>query len=112
MIINKTKKNIISKQERICTTPLSQMIGLMFKKKQNIIMVLKQEKKIALHNLFVFYSHDLLILNKEQKIIEIKQQFKPFTLWRSATKGKYLLELPVPLTKTYELGDQLAFSHT
>lgn len=109
MIINKTKKVIISTEERICGTPLSQVLGLMFRRKQNNIMILKKEKKISLHNFFVFYSHDILILNTEKKVIEIRPSFKPFTLWTSVTKGKYILELPLPITKTYELADQLEF---
>lgn len=109
MIINKTKKVIVSKKERVCTTTLQQSFGLMFRKRQNVVMILKKEKRISLHNFFVLYSHDVIVLNNEKRIIEIKPSFKPFTLWTSATKGKYLLELPLPITKTYELGDELEF---
>ena len=93
MIINKTKHITISKDEIICKNIFSQTRGLMFRKKQNLVMVFKKERKVRLHNFFVFYPIDVIILNKNKKIVEIKQDFKPFTFWNSKKKGKYIIEL-------------------
>ena len=86
----------------------SQALGLMFRKKQNLVMIFKKEKQISLHMFFVFYPIDVLIVNKNKKIVEIKRNFKPFTFWNSKKKGKYIVELAFP--SEYKLGEQLKFS--
>lgn len=89
----RTKHNIISKNERMCSSLWSQMRGLMFRARQNLIMVFAEEQKIQLHNCFVFYTIELVFLNKNKKVIEIKPTFKPFTFYNSKHKAKYLVEL-------------------
>ena len=108
MITNKTKNLTISKKEITCKNFLSQSVGLMFRGKQNLLMIFSKEKKISLHNFFVFYSLDILVLDKEKKIVEIKKDFKPFTFWKSKKEGKYVVELGFP--SEYKIGDQLGFN--
>src|SRR3989344_5779895 len=93
MIINQKTKEVISRYEKICTTILSQSLGLMFRRKQNLLMIFSKERKISLHMFFVFYPIDVLIVGEDMKIREIKRNFKPFTFWNSKEKGKYVLEL-------------------
>ncbi len=107
MIKNKTKNSIISKEEIAAKSIYAQSRGLMFRQKHNLIMFFDKEISISLHNFFVFYPIDLLILNKEKKIIEIKRNFKPFTFYSSKKKGKYLIELSFP--SHYNINDQLEF---
>jgi len=105
MIINKTTGKIVSKNEKICKNFLSQSLGLMFSRKKNLVMILEKEKKISLHNFFVFYTIDVLILDKNKKVVEIKRNFKPFTLWNSKEKGKYVVELA--FQSDYEINDRI-----
>ena len=105
MITHNTTQQTISNEERFCNTFLSQAFGLMFRKKQNLIMKLPREKKISLHMFFVFYPIDVLILNKNKEIIEIKKNFKPFTFWNSKEKGKYVVELAFP--EEYTVGERV-----
>ena len=56
-------------------------------------MVFNKERNISLHNFFVFYPINVLVLNENKKVIEIKNNFRPFTFWNSKNKGKYLIEL-------------------
>ncbi|MDP3698240.1 MAG: DUF192 domain-containing protein [Nanoarchaeota archaeon] len=107
MITNKTNNKIISHQEILCNNILSQMRGLMFRSKHNLIMAFNKEKKISLHMFFVFYPIDVLILNEKKEIVEIKRNFKPFTLWNSKEKGKYVVELAFP--QEYKVGDKISF---
>ena len=93
MITNKTTNKTISEKEIICKSFFSQARGLMFRKKRNLIMVFPQERKIKLHNFFVFYPIDVLVLDKDMKIIEIKRNFRPFTFWNSEKRGRYVVEL-------------------
>lgn len=105
MITHKTTQQTISNEELFCNSFLSQARGLMFRKKQNLIMKLASEKRIALHMFFVFYSIDVLVLNQHKEIVEIKKGFKPFTFWNSQEKGKYVVELAFP--GEYKVGDRL-----
>ena len=105
MIIHNTTQKVISNEERFCNTFLSQAIGLMFRSKQNLIMKLPREKRIALHMFLVFYPIEVLLLNKDKEIVEIKRNFKPFTFWNSKEKGKYVIELAFP--GEYGVGDKV-----
>lgn len=83
----------------------------MFRPKQNLVMIFPKERKISLHMFFVFYPIDVLIADDQLKIIEIKRDFQPFTTWKSAKKGKYVVELGERRTPAGEvpaaLGDQI-----
>ena len=106
MIFNQTTNTIISKKEKICKTLLSQALGLMFRPKQNLVMIFPTERIIRLHNFFVFYPLTIVVLDKNQRIIEIKQGFKPFAFWNSTQKGKYVIELAEE-KNTVKVGQQL-----
>ncbi len=108
MITNRTTNTILSHQELICSTTFSQLRGLMFRKKENLVMIFPEEKTISLHTFFVFYPIEVLILESDKKIVEIKRDFKPFTLWNAQKKGKYVVELSSP--GSYSIGDHLEFS--
>lgn len=105
MIIHNITQKIISNEEIICNSFFSQARGLMFRQKQNQVMAFNKERKVSLHMFFVFYPIDVLILNKNKEIVEIKRNFKPFTFWHSKEKGKYVVELAFPAS--YEVGDRV-----
>ena len=45
--------------------------------------------------MFVFFSIDILFLNSENKVIDIKENLKPFQFYNSKTnKTKTFIELP------------------
>jgi uncharacterized membrane protein (UPF0127 family) len=108
MITNKTSGQVISKKERCAKNIFTQALGLMFTwKKQNLVMKFSRGKRISLHNCFVFYPLEVIVLDTEMKVVEVKQKFKPFTLfWKSKEKGVYLLELGLDSSKRLcEIGD-------
>ena len=77
----------------VCKTPWGRARGLMFSKKKNLLFVFDREQKISLHMWFVFFPIDVLFLNKNRKIIEIKKNFRPFVFYTSKKKAKYIVEL-------------------
>ncbi len=93
MILNHTNNTVISQKERVCRSVPSQSLGLMFRRKQNLLMIFPEERKISLHMLLVFYPIDVLIVGKDMRIKEIKRNFRPFTFWSAKEKGKYVVEL-------------------
>lgn len=111
MIRNKNKNIVISKKERLANNIFTQGLGLMFSKRANLIMDFSSKRKISLHNCFVFYPLEILVLDENKTIVEILDQFKPFTLhWKSKEKGRYLVELGIEDSKgKCEVGDVLEF---
>ncbi len=107
MIFNQTAKVVISKHEKICKTIFSQSLGLMFRPKQNLLMIFPQERKINLHMFFVFYPIDVVIVGADMRVKEIKRNLKPFTFWNSNQKGMYVIELAYP--GKYEVGESIIF---
>ena len=65
----------------------------MFRPKQNLVMEFPRERKISLHMCFVFFPIDVLILDKDKRVIEIKEKFRPWGYWSSSRRGKYVVEL-------------------
>jgi len=111
MIINKSNNEIISKKEIVCKNPLSWTLGLMFRPRTNALFIFPKIRKIYLHNFFVFYPLDLIILDEKKQVIEYKTKFKSFSLWDSITRGKYLIELGKNrINNKIKIGDILEFS--
>ncbi len=44
---------------------------------------------------FVFYPIAVLVVDKNWRVVEIKENFRPFTFWSSKEKGKYVVELGI-----------------
>ena len=79
------------------------VLGSNLEIKNEIREFFNKERKISLHNFFVFFPIDVLILNQNQEIVEIKREFRPFTLAQFQHPGKYVVELSFP--GKYELGN-------
>ena len=111
MIKNSTRNRILAKNAKICRNILSKLSGLMFSKKRALIFVFGKEKIIPLHMIFVFFPIDVLFLDKNKKVAEIKENFKPFSLYTPKNKAMYILELPLNIIKNSgtKVGDKIGF---
>ena len=112
MITNNRTKKILSKKQKFLTTPLQKAIGLMFKPKLKGCLVFKWKKSliIGLHMWFVFQSIDVLWLDKNNKVVELLENFRPFTFYTPKKKACRVLELPdgtIRRSKT-KLGDTIS----
>lgn len=92
-ITNKTKKAIVTSNARCCHSFFSKARGLMFSKQKNLIFIFGKERKAVLHMWFVFYPIDVLFVNKQQRVVEIKENFKPFSIYWPKEKAQYVIEL-------------------
>ena len=112
MIKNKTKNIVICKRKKLLRNIIQKAIGLMFSKKiRNIgyIFIFKKPMKIDLHMFFVFYPIDVIFLDKEKKVIEIKRNFRPFTFYYSKSRVSYVIELPKGKADHIDLKDLIEF---
>lgn len=113
MIKNKTKDVIMGKEVVYCKTISSKALGLMFKRKTDkaLIFVFKKEKIVHIHMFFVFFPIDVLWLDKNKRVVQLKECLKPFKFIRAKRPAKYIIELPVNTinkSKT-RLGDTISF---
>ncbi len=114
MIKNITKKTIICKHKKVLNSVFSKAKGLMFSKKIKeigYIFVFTKPRKIDLHMFFVFYPIDVLFLDKDKTVIELKENFKPFTVYVSKKPASYVIELPINTIKNSktQFSDKLFF---
>jgi hypothetical protein len=79
---------------KACKTIWSQIRGLMFSRRKNLLFVFKKPKYVDLHMLFVFFPIDALYLNENFEIMDIKHM-KPFypLVYKAKYKSKYIIEL-------------------
>lgn len=82
---------------KICNSLFSMARGLMFSKKKTLIFILNKVKKQDLHMFFVFFPIQVYYLDPFHKIIEIKEDFKPFRMYKAKNKAKFIVESPVKL---------------
>lgn len=78
---------------KICKSLLSKARGLMFSRKKNLVFVFGRPRRVSLHMFFVFFPIDVIFLDEDKKIIEIKRDLKPFRFYTSKEKAKYAVEL-------------------
>ena len=113
MITNRSRKKTLAKRSKLCTSLISQAKGLMFSlsMKQSLIFSFQEEKHNHLHMFFVPYPIDVLWLDKNKRVVQIKEQFKPFTFARNTSKSMYVLELPAGtiLETGTKKGDKINF---
>lgn len=85
----------------------------MFKRKTDkaLIFVFDREKIINLHMFFVFFPIDVLWLDKNKKVVQIKEHLKPFRIIIAKKSAKYIVELPNNTIKKSQtsLGDTISF---
>jgi len=110
------KNNILADDVKHYTNTFSRTKGLRFskplKKKQALILVAEKEsiRETMIDMLFVFFPIDVLWLDKNKKVVDIRRHVKPFTiLVIPKHKAKYIIELKKGMTNNINLGDSLKF---
>ncbi len=79
---------------QVCDTWLTRFRGLMFSKRKNLLFEFDKEEIHPFHMLFVFYKIDIIFLDKDKVVVEIKRDFKPFTFYTPKNISKYVIEIP------------------
>lgn len=113
MIKNKKTGKIIVRQSKPCRTIFSKAKGLMFSPKikdKGLIFYFDNEQLVSLHMLFVFQTIDVLFLDKNENVVEIKRRLKPFTIYTPKNKSAYVIELPENSSAKTKKGDKIEFN--
>lgn len=111
MIRNITTQKMIVENHRLADFPLSRSLGLMFTRPRPEALILKCDKEeiIHLHMFFVFYSIDVIFVDNNNLVVDVKQGFKPFHIYEPKAKALYAIELPQNTIKESEtkVGDKI-----
>ena len=99
---------------RVCSTTFSKFMGLRFKDKiinEAYIFSFDKPIKATIDMFFVHFSIDLIFLDIDKKIIEMKQNFKPYNIYFPKNKFSFLVEVPKNYIKKQKLniGKKLEF---
>ena len=85
----------------------------MFSRERDISLIFdfEKEKIISLHMIFVFYPIDVLFLDRIKLVVDLKENFAPFTFYASKKKAMYAIELPKGTIKKSgtNVGDRINF---
>ncbi len=112
-IKNISKKTVLCETHKVCRSFFSKAHGLMFSKNFFIplVFIFAKEQIVPLHMWFVFFPIDVLFLDAHKHVVEIKEGFKPWTMYVPTAKAVFVIELPtgsIAKSKT-SAGDILAF---
>ena len=113
----KHNRKIITKHVVCCDNIFSQGTGLIFRSEKVLentawIFPFKNSARIGVTMMFVFYPIDILFLDDKNRIIEIKENLKPFSNYISRLKAKSFIELKRGVIHRHALhvGDKLTIT--
>ena len=86
-------KKIIAKDAKLLVHSFSHFMGLRFSKFKNLIFDFGLSRKEIIDMFFVFYPIDVIFLDSNKKVVEIKENFKPFRIYNMREKARYMIEL-------------------
>ncbi len=100
-ILNSGKKRVLCKKTVLADSYFKRLRGLMFSKKNSfdhaLIFPLESESRVgsSIHMMFVFFPIDVLWLDSEKRIVDMREGLEPWTPNASPKKpAKYIVELP------------------
>lgn len=107
---------ILADNVRYCDDLWSRSRGLRFRKKiksgEALILVASDENyfETTLDMFFVFFPIDVLWLDNNKRIVDMKENLRPFTPMITPRKpARYVIELPRGSIKNMKLGDEIKF---
>ena len=95
---------------KICTSFKDRLIGLSFKK--HITNCYMFPRCNSIHTFFMFKNIDIIITDKNNKIIFIKKNLKPWKIILPKKNGYYTYELPSGSINNLSIGDHILYSNS
>jgi uncharacterized protein len=108
-VYNKTKETFLAFRVKVADSILSRLIGLLGKRS------LKPDSGVwivpanAIHTMGMLFTFDLLLIDKNFKVVGVRELIKPFRVTRPNFRAESVLELPAHaiFKSRTEVGDQL-----
>jgi uncharacterized membrane protein (UPF0127 family) len=108
----KCNNRVITEKVVVADSMLSKTLGLMFRTRFEGAMVFVLDREIrfgaSMHMLLVFLSLDMVFLDADKKVVDIRRNVLPFTPWIMPKKAaKYVIEMPAGKASGMREGDQM-----
>jgi uncharacterized protein len=108
-VYNKTKETFLAFRVTIADSFVSRLVGLLGKK------VLKPDGGVwivpanAVHTIGMLFTFDLLLIDKDFKVVGVRELVRPFRITRPNFRAESVIELPAHaiFKSRTEVGDQL-----
>lgn len=105
-------KKVLSSNILMADTPISRVIGLMFRKRPVDSDGLLLDPCNSIHTCFMRYPLDVVFMSKSNQVIKIIRNLKPWRMTLIYFKARKTLELPAGnLPKEIKEGDILEVNH-
>lgn len=107
---------IVIKKTKIANTFFKRAKGLMFSLQKNfnyaLIFDLQRSTVVgaSIHMFFVFFPINIIYLNEKKEVVDIKKNLKPFQIYNTSKKTRYIIELPIDLDiKKVNIKDKISW---
>ena len=111
-IIHKHSKRLIAKKAQVADGFFDRLMGLMFQREMKDYDGLLILGSNSIHTCFMRFNIDVLFLTKENKVIKIFENMKPWRFTWMYFSAIKVLELPGgTLGKQIKVGDELELVH-
>jgi uncharacterized membrane protein (UPF0127 family) len=108
-VYNKTKETFLAFRVSVADSLFSRLVGLLGRKS------LKPDSGVwivpasAVHTIGMMFSFDLVLIDKDFKVVGVQELVRPFTITRPNFRAESVIELPAHTVfkSRTEVGDQL-----
>lgn len=108
IIRNETRKTVLSTNAIKAATLKQKTFGLILAKKGTAMIF---QTRFGIHTFFMSYPIDVLILDKENNVVAMKENLKPNTVFVWNIKYKLLIEFPHNSLSGTKIGEHITFNH-
>ena len=107
-VLKKSDGTVVASEVEMADTMLRQVVGLMFKKRippgYAMIFDLRREQYVSIHMMFVFFPIDLVYLDRDRRIVDVRRRLRPWTGIAVPKKpARYVIEMPAGGVDRYGL---------
>jgi uncharacterized protein len=109
-VLRKSDGTVVASDVEKADTVLKKTVGVMFRRRlpQGFAMIfdmgLEMRAGIAIHMMFVFVSIDVIYLDRNRRIVDIKRRLRPWIGLASPKKpARYAIEMPAGAADEYGL---------
>jgi len=108
-VYNKTRETFLSFRVKVADSLLSRLIGLLGKRSLQPDSGVWIVPANAVHTIGMLFSFDLVLIDKNFKVVGLRELVRPFTITRPNFKAESVLELPAHsiFRSRTQIGDQL-----
>ncbi|MFP4005115.1 MAG: DUF192 domain-containing protein [Candidatus Hadarchaeia archaeon] len=85
----------------------SRFRGLMFRRNfgegEALVFEIPEGRKFGVHTFFVFFPIDLIYLNRDMKVVDLKCGLTPWSTYSPKEESRFLVEIPSGTVQRYGL---------